>query len=106
MAGNAGRAGRFLAADGGVTYFLVMTRHVSVAEAKARFSALLAAVEGGEAVTITRHGRPVAILNAAPGRGVRQPGKLKGNPDWDGFVMPDDLFRPMTDGEARTEGWP
>lgn len=89
-----------------MTYFLVMTRHVSVAEAKAQLSALLTAVEQGEAVTITRHGRPVAILSATPGQVVRQPGKLKGNPEWDNFVVPDDLFRPMTEEEARAEGWP
>ena len=38
---------------------------VSVAEAKARLSALLDAAEAGEAITITRHGRPVARLTAA-----------------------------------------
>jgi len=39
-----------------------MMRPVSVVEAKSHFSALLAAVEGGEAVAITRHGRVVARL--------------------------------------------
>ncbi len=41
----------------------------SVAEAKNRLPALIAAAERGEAVTITRHGRPVAELRpvgAAP----------------------------------------
>jgi prevent-host-death family protein len=38
---------------------------VSVAEAKARLSALLDKVEAGEQVVITRHGRPVANLSAA-----------------------------------------
>ncbi len=37
-------------------------RSVPVVEAKTHFSALLAAVEGGEAVAITRHGRVVARL--------------------------------------------
>lgn len=39
-----------------------MMRTVPVVEAKTHFSALLAAVEGGEAVAITRHGRVVARL--------------------------------------------
>ena len=37
-------------------------RSVQVVEAKARFSALLEAVEGGETIAITRHGRIVARL--------------------------------------------
>jgi prevent-host-death family protein len=37
-------------------------RRVQVVEAKAHFSALLAAVEAGETVAITRHGRVVARL--------------------------------------------
>jgi len=38
-----------------------MTR-VGLAEAKARLSALIAQVEAGEEVVITRHGRPIARL--------------------------------------------
>lgn len=37
-------------------------RSVPVVEAKAHFSALLASVEAGEEVSITRNGRPVARL--------------------------------------------
>ena len=37
-------------------------RRIEVVEAEAGFSALLAAVEAGEAVAITRHGRVVARL--------------------------------------------
>ena len=40
-------------------------RHVSLAEAKARLSELVERVEGGEAVCITRRGKPVARLLAA-----------------------------------------
>ena len=40
---------------------------VSVAEARARFSELLDAVEAGETVTITRRGEPVADLSAHRG---------------------------------------
>jgi prevent-host-death family protein len=42
-------------------------RTVQVAEAKARFSALIAAVEAGEEISITRHGKVVArIVPEAP----------------------------------------
>ncbi|MTW21461.1 type II toxin-antitoxin system Phd/YefM family antitoxin [Allochromatium palmeri] len=37
-------------------------RHVQVTEAKAAFSGLLAAVEAGETVAITRRGRVIARL--------------------------------------------
>jgi prevent-host-death family protein len=37
-------------------------RTVRIVEAKAKFSALLAAVEAGEEITITRHGRVIARL--------------------------------------------
>lgn len=41
-------------------------KSVSVVEAKARFSALLADVESGEEIAVTRHGKVVARL--VPGR--------------------------------------
>jgi len=37
-------------------------RNIQVIEAKAKFSALLAEVEAGETIAITRHGRIVARL--------------------------------------------
>lgn len=39
---------------------------VSIAEAKNRLPELIRAVEGGEKVIITRHGKPVAQLTPAP----------------------------------------
>ena len=44
-----------------VTYNAAMTS-MTVSEARAALPELLTRVEGGEEVTITRHGRPVAIL--------------------------------------------
>lgn len=45
---------------------------VAVFEAKQRFSELLAAVEHGEEVTITRHGCPVArMVSATAGQGAQ-----------------------------------
>lgn len=46
-----------------------------VAEAKNKFTHLLDRVEKGESITITRHGKPVAELKAAPGGPLRIPGK-------------------------------
>ncbi|OHC65136.1 MAG: hypothetical protein A2040_14820 [Rhodocyclales bacterium GWA2_65_19] len=46
----------------------------TVAEAKAHLSELLARVEGGEELVITRRGRPVASLS--PVRPIKRP------PDW------------------------
>lgn len=42
-------------------------RRVSVTEARREWSKLLAAVEAGESVIITRHGKPVAHLVPAGG---------------------------------------
>jgi prevent-host-death family protein len=39
---------------------------VGVYEAKTHFAKLLAAVERGECVTITRHGKPIAQLGPVP----------------------------------------
>jgi prevent-host-death family protein len=39
-----------------------VTRTVTAREANQQFARLLAAVERGEAVTITKHGKPVATL--------------------------------------------
>ena len=39
---------------------------VSIAEAKDRLPELIRAVENGKSIVITRHGKPVAQLSAAP----------------------------------------
>ncbi len=41
-------------------------KSVAIYEAKARFSELLAAVQAGEEVSITRHGKPIAKMVAVP----------------------------------------
>jgi prevent-host-death family protein len=40
---------------------------VSIAEAKDRLPALVSAAQGGETITITRHGKPVAELRPLSG---------------------------------------
>lgn len=51
---------------------------VSIAEAKNRLPQLIRAVEGREAVVITRHGKPVAQITPAPAQ--RRP------VEWGGMV--------------------
>ena len=61
---------------------------VSVAEARNRLTQLIRAVEDGESVVITRHGKPVAQLTRPP-RSRRQVrfgtmrGRIKMKPGWD-----------------------
>jgi prevent-host-death family protein len=63
--------------------------NVSIGEARDKLAQLLRAVEGGEQVTITRHGRPVADLVRAGARKLKAPqfGTLAGkevivDPHW------------------------
>jgi prevent-host-death family protein len=67
-----------------------MTDTVNVYEAKSRLSQLLARVEGGEEITIARHGRPVArLVPYVAQRTPRRPGfwrgKVKIAPGFDDF---------------------
>jgi prevent-host-death family protein len=64
---------------------------VSIAEAKNHLPELIRAVEAGEAVVITRHGKPVAKLGPAPqARRKVQLGGMKDRihlpPGWDAPV--------------------
>ena len=43
-----------------------MSARVSIAEAKARFAALVTRAEAGENIVVTRNGRPVACLGPLP----------------------------------------
>jgi prevent-host-death family protein len=67
---------------------------VSVAEAKNRLPELIRAVEEGENIVITRHGKPVAQLSPPPPQ--RRPVRLGGMkdriallPGWDTPIDPD-----------------
>lgn len=71
---------------------------VSIAEAKNRLPELIRAMEAGEAIVITRHGRPVAQLTLPPAtRRKVQFGTMRGRihlkPGWD---EPLDLDRFLT----------
>lgn len=61
---------------------------VSVAEAKNRLTELIRAVESGEQVIITRHGKPVAQIAPPPQTARRarlgqMRGRIKLHPGWD-----------------------
>lgn len=66
---------------------------ISVAEAKSRFSELLKRAEVGETIVITRHGKPVARIEAAQ-RASKLPriGAFKGE-----IWMSDDFDEPLED---------
>jgi prevent-host-death family protein len=86
---------------GQMTKYLVMNKAVSLADAKAHLSALITEAEEGAEIVITRHGRPVARIVGAPREVVRKPG------DWGWCGAYDkSVFAPMTDEQAREEGWP
>ncbi len=74
---------------------------ITLADAKAHLSALVNEAEDGAEITITRHGQPVARIVGAPRTVVRTPGDWGWHGDYDKSV-----FAPMTDEEAREEGWP
>lgn len=70
---------------------------VSVADAKNRLPELIRAVEGGEQVIITRHGKPVAQITTLPTeRRTIQWGsmrdRIKLHPGWDDPIGVDELL--------------
>lgn len=61
---------------------------IAIAEAKAQFAELIRRAEAGEAIELTRYGRPVARIVATDRSVGRQLiGALEG-----AFTLPDDLF--------------
>lgn len=62
---------------------------VNTTEAKAKLNSLLSAVATGETVTITNHGRPVAVLSQ-PAPTTRKLGQFAGL-----VTIPDDFNAPM-----------
>jgi antitoxin (DNA-binding transcriptional repressor) of toxin-antitoxin stability system len=65
---------------------------VDIEHASSHFAMLLAHIEGGEEVVITRGGSPVAVLRAyaPPARRIGPPGALRGD-----VWMADDFDEPM-----------
>jgi prevent-host-death family protein len=76
---------------------------VSVHEAKARLSELLALAETGQVVEITRHGKPIARLVAASPLG-REFGRGVGTVTYAGdFELTDHEIDEMLDGPLEPE---
>jgi len=69
---------------------VVMTTHVSIAQAKAEFAALVSRAEAGEEVIVTRNGHPVARLTQLPRRRVAY-GDLAGLRVAEDLSLPDDV---------------
>ncbi len=67
---------------------------VNVHQAKTQLSRLLAQVEAGEDVVISRRGEPVARLVGCKLRSKRQPDVLKGK-----VVIPESFFDPLSEEE-------
>ena len=67
---------------------------VNVHQAKTQLSRLLAQVEAGEDVVISRRGEPVARLVGCKPRSKRQPDVLKGK-----VVIPESFFDPLSEEE-------
>lgn len=59
---------------------------IAIAEAKAHFADLIRRAEAGEEIELTRYGRPVARLTAAPGRANSLIGCARGR-----MHLPDDM---------------
>jgi prevent-host-death family protein len=64
---------------------------VSIAEAKAKFAALVARAEAGEQIVVTRNGRPVACLGPLPAKKPIVFGDLRGLWVSDDLSLPDDV---------------
>ena len=67
---------------------------VNVHQAKTQLSRLLAQVEAGEEVTITRRGQPVAQLVRYRPRGKRQFGAMRGR-----IAVDDSILDPLPEDE-------
>jgi prevent-host-death family protein len=67
-----------------------MSAHVSIAQAKAEFAALVTRAEAGEIVVVTRNGRPVAQLGPLPAAGGIAYGDLAGLALADDLSLPED----------------
>ncbi len=73
-------------------------RTVSTTEAKAKLNSLLIEVDAGETITITSHGRPIAVLSKAtpPQRKLDRFAGL--------ITVPDDFNEPMGDEDLAIWG--
>jgi prevent-host-death family protein len=69
----------------------IRTMEFGVADAKARFSELLARAEAGETIIIRRHGQPVAKLVPAGKRATTPEERLKSLAEWEAYREKHDI---------------
>ncbi len=79
---------------------------LSLHAAKARFSRVVAEVEAGEEVVVTKHGRPVARIMPVEGIIERTPGDWRQWPGWGDYAYEASVFAAMSEDELAAEGWP
>jgi prevent-host-death family protein len=79
---------------------------VGIHKAKTTLSTLLAEVEQGEQIVITRNGKPIAQLIRIKPMPRRQAGLLRALSGWRDFTFDPSVFAPLTDEELAAEGWP
>lgn len=65
---------------------------ISVAEAKAKFAALVSRAEAGEQIVVTRNGRPVACLGPLPAKKPIVFGDLRGLWFSDDLSLPEEVI--------------
>ena len=65
---------------------------ISIAQAKARFAALVGRAEAGEEIVVTRNGRPVARLGPLPGKRPIKYGDLQGTFLAEDLSLPEDVI--------------
>ena len=66
--------------------------HVSIAEAKARFAALVNRARSGEKIIVTRDGKPVACLGPVPQQEEVEFGDLEGLNMAENLSIPEDII--------------
>lgn len=76
----------------------MLSAAVSVAQAKARFAALIARAEAGEEIVVTRNGRPVARLGPLAQKRPIEYGALAGIYVAEDLSIPDDVVRDFEPG--------
>lgn len=65
---------------------------ISIAEAKAKFAALVSRAEAGEQIVVTRNGRPVACLGPLPAKKPIVFGDLRGLWFSDDLSLPEEVI--------------
>ncbi len=70
----------------------MLSATISIAQAKARFAALVGRAEAGEEIVVTRNGRPVARLGPLPQQRPIKYGDLKGTFLDEDLSLPEDVI--------------